>query len=210
MKYLNFKEKVQNLPFFSSSQLNVLGEDEQNLRNQLSRWTKKGLVLKLRKGLYILNKGERRITPSRLLLANQIYSPSYVSMEYALAFHNLIPEQVSDITSVTTRKTAHFQNNFGLFTYQHIPERTFKGFRAEKGENGFSFFIASPEKSVVDFLYLNLSSFNQEPEIFSLSYRFQNLSDLKRNEILKFAQDFQKKKLLKIAQSFCDFAERER
>ena len=65
MQYLKFKETIQDSPLFSSSQLNVLEKNEQILRNQLNRWVKKGLVLKLRKGLYILNGRDRKINPSQ-------------------------------------------------------------------------------------------------------------------------------------------------
>jgi len=211
MQYLKFKETIQDSPLFSSSQLNVLEKNEQILRNQLNRWVKKGLVLKLRKGLYILNGRDRKINPSQPFLANQIYSPSYVSLEYALAFYELIPEEVPDVTSVSTRKTAHFQNDFGAFHYQHIPVNAYHGFQLLTEKNGLGYFIALPEKAVVDFLYFNLSSFNnQNTEIFNLSYRFQNLSTLKKDRVIEFAEIFQTKKLLKVARLFCDFARKEK
>src|SRR4030067_1266854 len=96
MKYSEFKTKIQNFPIFSSSHLSAFGEGEKLLRNQISSWKKKGLLLELRKGLYVFNESDRNISPSRPFLANQIYSPSYVSTEYALGFYDLIPERVVD------------------------------------------------------------------------------------------------------------------
>ena len=151
MQYLKFRESVRDYPLFSSSQLNILEGNEQILRNQLSRWVKKGLVLKLRKGLYTLNSGDRKIGFSQPFLANQIYAPSYVSLEYALAFYELIPEEVPDVTSVSTRKTAHFRNDFGVFHYQHIPVNAYHSFQLLREKSGFGYFIALPEKAVAVF-----------------------------------------------------------
>ncbi len=210
MKYKEFKDKIQKYPVFSSIQFAVLTNNEQVLRNQLARWRSQGLVLRLRKGLYVLNKEDRKINPSRPFIANQLLSPSYLSTEYALSLYGLIPERVEDVTSVTTKKTSTFRNVFGTFRYQHINIRCFVGFKEAKDENGYSFFIAEPEKAIVDFLYLNLSEFSGvHSDIFRESYRFQNLSDLKPQKIKMFAEIFGNKKLLNVVQSFSQFMEAE-
>lgn len=206
MKYLEFKKRIQDFPLFSSSLLGYLDANEQVLKNQLTGWKRQGLLLELKRGLYILNENDRKVTPSRVFLANQLYSPSYVSTEYALMFYDLIPERVADITSVTTRKTAYFKNTFGLFIYQHIGIDCFKGFIEEKDENDYSFLIATPEKAVVDFIYLNLPRFERDrPEIFEQSFRFQNFADLSSTKMLDFAVLFKNKKLFDVVKMFCEF-----
>jgi len=209
MKYNQFRKKIMSFPLFSSSHLQSLGENEQVLRNQFSRWVKQGLILKLKRGLYVLNSNDRKINPSRVFLANYLYPPSYISLEYALHLYNLIPERVSDITSITTRKTAVFKNDFGVFIYQHLPVQSFLGFREMKDENDYSFFIAEPEKAIVDFIYLNLSLFKRgDLEIFENSYRFQNLSEIRSKKMIDFAQCFQCQKIEDIVQIFSDFVKR--
>ncbi len=206
MKYLDFKNKVKDFPVFSSSQLSVFGEKEAVLRNQLSSWKKKGLLLEIKKGLYVLNEHDRKTTPSRYFLSNQIYAPSYVSTEFALGFYDLIPERVVDVTSVTPRKTARFQNPFGLFIYQHIGIPCFNGFKESKDENNLSFMIATPEKAIVDFIYLNLGRFTlNRPEIFELSYRLQNLDQIDPEYLLNLATPFQCKKLVTVVKAFIAF-----
>jgi len=206
MKYKEFKDRIQKYPVFSTSQLGVFTDNEQVLRNQLALWHKQGLVLRLKKGLYVLNKEDRKINLSRPFIANQLISPSYLSTEYALSFYGLIPEKVEDVTSVTTKKTSTFQNDFGTFRYQHIDVDCFVGFRETRDESGYPFFIAEPEKAIVDFLYLNLSDFSgAHPDIFRESYRFQNLSELESRKIKMFAEVFGNKKLLRVVRSFCEF-----
>lgn len=206
MKYSDFKNLIKNFPVFSSSHLSAFGNHERVIRNQLSGWKKKGLVLEIRKGLYILNEGDRKIYPSRVFLANQIYAPSYVSTEYALGFYDLIPERVVDVTSITTRKTTRFENSFGVFIYQHIGVTCFKGFIERKDENNLSFMIATPEKAVVDFIYLNLALFAlRRPEIFGYSYRFQNLDQLDLEYMMQLASIFHCKKLLQVVEMLIQF-----
>lgn len=88
-----------------------------------------------------------------MFIAKEIYSPSYVSLEYALSIYGLIPERVVDVTSVTTKKPIEFKNKLGVFIYQHIKENCFTGFIEKEDENGLVYFIATPEKAVADFLY---------------------------------------------------------
>jgi len=203
MNYQEFKSKVREFPVFSSSQLSAFGEDLQILRNQLSFWRGKGLLLKLRRGLYVLNKDDRKVDPSRLFLAGQMLSPSYISTHYALAYYGLIPERVTDITSVTTKKTTLFDNEFGRFVYQHLKVACFNGFLEKKDNNGFAFFIAEPEKALIDFFYLNLAQIaDDDILIFQQSYRLRKDKNLKAQKMRYYAQSYNSKKLLRIVQNF--------
>lgn len=206
MKYKEFKRKIRNFPIFASSQISSLTTNVQMLRNQLTQWKKQGLVLKLKRGLYILNEEDRKVNPSRTFIANQLVSPSYVSTEYALFFYGLIPEKVEDVTSVTTKKTTLIRNSFGVFRYQHLNTNCFIGFEQIEEKGGLSFFIATPEKAIVDFLYLNLANFKvEDQDIFRLSYRIQNTSALSKRRLKDFAKTFNNQKLIKVVDAFCEF-----
>ena len=164
---------------------------------------KKGLIIALRRGLYVLNKNDRKVDVDRNYMANVLYGPSYVSLEYALNFYDLIPEKVMDITSVTTRKTAHFNNEFGDFIYQHIKAEAFRGFK-RTGEGRDLFFMAEPEKAVVDFLYLNLGRFKADArQLLEHSYRFQNIEDLNKRRLAELARLFHNKKLTRVVKDLC-------
>lgn len=210
MRYLEFKKRIQDMPVFASRDLSIFGEGNQVVRNQIRRWQVQDLLIKLRKGVYILNKNDRKINPSKLFIANQLYSPSYVSLEYALNFYGLIPERVVDITSVCTRKTKEFHNELGVFIYRHIKKDCFNGFNIAQDEAGLSYFIASPEKAVVDFFYFNLESFKTDfLGVIEEGYRFQNVAGLKKDKILEFANFFGNKKLIKVCRGFCEFIRKE-
>jgi len=211
MKYLEFKNITREFPVISSTHIFNIGKESQTLKAQLVIWQKKGLVIKLKKGIYILNEKDRKIEPSRIFLANLLYSPSYVSTIYALGYYDLIPEKVVDVTSVTTKKTAKFTNPFGNFIYQHIKTNLFFGFKEIRDENGFPVLIAEPEKAILDFIYLNLQDFKDKDEdIFELSYRFQNLDILRKKYLIEFAKRYENEKIVALIEKFLNFMKKKK
>ena len=211
MKYLEFKDAVREFPLISTTHIFNMDKGTRTLKNQLVEWQKKGLVIKLKKGLYILNERDRKFEPSRIFFANSLYSPSYVSTIYALGYYDLIPEKVVDVTSVTTKKTAKFTNSFGTFIYQHLKTNLFFGFKEIEDEKGFPVLIAEPEKAILDFIYLNLKDFKDKDEdIFALSYRFQNLNILKKRKLIDFAEKFENKEIIDLVRKLLSFIKREK
>ena len=177
--------------------------ETQLIRNQLLRWQNKGLVIKLKRGVYTLNDDFRRVGVDKNYIANILYEPSYLSLEYALNFYGLIPERVIDITSVTTRKTMTIKNPLGVFVYQHVKPQAFRGFRG-MGKAKYRCLMAEPEKAVIDFLYLNLGRFGVNiKRILEESYRFQNLDMLKEDRLIELGKLFYSKKLIKVIECLC-------
>jgi hypothetical protein len=211
MQYSEFKRKVLALPVIRDKDIQYFTDNFRAMRTQLTRWEDSGYLIRLRRGMYMLSAAERKITPSRDFLANQIYAPSYISLEYALSTYGLIPEAVFTLTSVTTRKTNSFTNPEGTFTYKHIHPRAFGGFRAFKDEQRLEFFIAEPEKAVVDFFYLNIDQFSRaDKDIFAESYRFQNTESLQQKKIRYFSALFGSQRLERVCRLFCTFLREER
>lgn len=211
MNYRAFKEQVQNFPVIHRQSLDMLSRDDKSLGNQMVRWQKKGLINRLRKGLYILGGNERRINPSRYFVAAQIYAPSYISCETALSYYDMIPERVVEIISVTTRKTMLFENELGRFRYRHLAPSKFIGFINERDEEGLPFFIAEPEKAILDLLFLNAGHFKIiDPDLIDHSFRFQNLETIDIDKIRSYAAMFGNVKLIEVSNILISFVERER
>ena len=203
MNFNTFKKKVVPFSAFSTSLLSALTDRPDILRVQLSGWKQKGFVVQLRRGLYTLGPGERELEPPLFFLANQIFIPSYVSMESALVYYGLIPEFVAATTSITTRATRRFRNDFGLFTYQHLSVKCYAGFQSVRESESFSFLLAMPEKAVVDFIYLNLEKFTtRDADVFTDSYRFQNCASLKPKKLRDYAYCFTSRKLNAVIELF--------
>lgn len=130
-------------------------------RNNLTRWTKNGQLIKLRQGWYAFPELLQRPDFARYV-ANRIYRPSYISLHTALSIYGMIPESVTDITSVTTLKTAQFTNKFGQYSYQNVKPDLFFGYKPisivsnTSGINAIqqTWLLAHPEKALLDLLYL--------------------------------------------------------
>ncbi|MCK4816521.1 hypothetical protein KA005_12200 [bacterium] len=203
MKFRDFKEKVKKMPLFSSDVAEILSVSPKTLRNQLARWKKQGLLVDLKRGLYALCNSERQTTLSREVVASNIYQPSYLSLETALSAYRLIPEKVKAVTSVTTKKTRIFHNNEGVFIYHNLKTSLYFGFVLEKDESGFPYFIAEPEKALLDYLYLNLGKIDPlDQKFFNESLRLQNRSVINKRKLVKYAKRFKTKKLDRILEKF--------
>jgi hypothetical protein len=120
-------------------------------RDKIRNLIKKKEIIRVKKGLYVLGDGHRKRPYSRELLANLIYGPSYVSLEYALSYHGMIPERVESVTSVTCGKNRSFQTPIGRFTYWFVPLVYYCiGFDLIETENDIRFLMATPEKALSD------------------------------------------------------------
>lgn len=202
MKFKEFKAKVKNIPLFGADAAKLFAADPQVLRNQISRWKKQGLIVMLRRGLYALSRDERTTKISKELIAASLCRPSYISLETALSRYKMIPERVAPVTSVTTRKTQTFQNEEGLFSYRHLKQDAYFGFRLMRDESGFPYFMAEPEKALLDYLYLNLGSIKVgDTDYFRVSLRLQNRSALNMRKIKSYAKRYGVKKLTAILEN---------
>ncbi|MBI4924952.1 MAG: hypothetical protein HY843_03425, partial [Bdellovibrio sp.] len=98
--------------------------------------------------------------------ANKIYSPSYVSLESALAYYHLIPESVYHVTSVATKKTISFETQLCCFRYCTLKPKLFTDYIIIR-DNELPFKIANPEKAIFDFLYLK-SHYKSKDDFYEL------------------------------------------
>ena len=152
MDFLTFRERLFQIGCFHINQVLLWEKDFD--RNNLTRWCRKGLLVKLRNEYYVFPEFQQVPDASRYV-ANRIYSPSYISLHSALAFYGMIPEEVVQITSVTTLKTEKFENAFGTFHYQHVKTPIYFGYEIKVMQNGRGLLFATPEKALLDLLYLN-------------------------------------------------------
>ena len=152
MDYLTFKERMYPQGCFNINQVLLWEKDFD--RNNLTRWCRKGLLVKLRNQYYAFPEC-RQMPDFARYVANRIYSPSYISLHNALSFYGMIPEEVVQLTSVTTLKTAKFENAFGTFHYQNVKPSLYFGYEIKTTQNGRGLLFATPEKALLDLLYLN-------------------------------------------------------
>ena len=126
-------------------------KDYSRPRDKITDMLRKKMLIRVKKGIYVFGETYARGPFSREVLANMIYGPSYVSLDYALHYYALIPERVEAVTSVTCGRSRRFSTPVGLFVYHMIPMEAYQiGMDRVELEGGRSFLMATPEKALAD------------------------------------------------------------
>ncbi len=195
MKLEEFVKKVGNLPVIDTEILLAGVSNPGPFKVQISRWEKAGKLIQLKRGIYLLFETYRKVEANGFYIASLLKQPSYVSLEKALEYHDLIPEAVHVYTSVTPKRPGEFISKAGNFDYRHIKSSLFWGYHSVIFNNQTAF-IASPEKALLDFFYL------KDVKI-SLDYleemRLQNIEVIDLDKLLEYAKKFKKPSMLHIA-----------
>ncbi len=151
MTWNHFRQAMFDLGCFSIHE--IYAWDPGFDRNNFVRWTQKGYLVRLRRGMYAF--AEYKGSPDMATyFAGRIYRPSYISLHSALSFYGLIPESVVQITSVASLKTAVFKNDFGEYSYKSVREDLMFGYEPRRLANGRTTAYATREKALLDLLYL--------------------------------------------------------
>ncbi len=143
-------------------------------RDVVTRLTRNGDIVRIKKGLYVFGEIWRKENIYPEQIANLIYGPSCVSLEYVLSNAGIIPEKVKTITSVTTGRSRTFRTPVGLFSYSQISRERFSpGIKIER-YNGVSYMIAEPLKALIDKIWLDRRFHPTSPSSYS-TYLFDDL-----------------------------------
>jgi len=140
----------------------ALGLSVEAASQALRRLGTAGLLTPVRKGLWAL-----RESPDPLTLADYVTMPhpSYVSLQTALYLHGMI-EQIPAVTYlVSLGRSARVRTRVGTYSVHHVVPEFFGGAVLDP-RSGVR--LASPEKALVDFLYLSTTRsrlFTRLPEL---------------------------------------------
>jgi predicted transcriptional regulator of viral defense system len=192
MKYLEFRSKLEKLPVFNLNDIRKIAPGF--YKPQLTYWQEKGLIRSIAGGYYTF--GDVIVNNSLLnILANKIIQPSYISLESALSYYQVIPERVYGVTSVTSKKTARFESRWGIFNYRKIKPSLLFGYDIIPDNQNGHFLIAKLEKAILDYLYLNFQ-IDSIDDFIGLRWDKEELYALVRNETFKaFVKKFNKNAL---------------
>lgn len=192
MTFLEFKNQLFDLACFNIHQIYAWQPDFD--RNNLTRWVKKGYLIRLRQGSFTFAEYKKK-PDYYLYFANRIYQPSYVSLHTALAFYGMIPEAVVQIISVTSLKTASFNNGIGEYSYHSIKENLMFGYDLKPMADNRTIQFATPEKALLDLLYL-YPFYDSEQELEELRLDEDYMQDdLNKDLLMDYCDKFQSKAL---------------
>lgn len=191
MDFNSLLRLISNDPVFESSLLLAGNINPKIVRLQLSRWVKSGRIYQLRRGLYSIAPPYQKIQPHPFLVANRLQRASYVSLQSALAFYGLIPENVHTTVSVTTGRPERLETPLGIFEFRHIKPNLLSGYEMiDLG--GQSALVATPEKALFDLVYLQPGG---ESSNYLQGLRLQNLDKLNLERLKKQSEVFNSPKM---------------
>ncbi|MDZ7830622.1 MAG: hypothetical protein U5L07_02605 [Desulfobacterales bacterium] len=142
---------IQKLYFGYEELAGALGISSASARVAASRYVRQGLLIRIKRNLYVLRETwEKAGSKERFLIANMGQVPSYISLLTALDYYEITTQVQRDfVESIAVTRTKEIRIDQMIFTYTRINEELYFGFDRENG-----FFIASPEKAVLDAFYL--------------------------------------------------------
>jgi len=183
--------KIQK-PFFSLDDVAyTLGIQPGSAAVLCSRYVKKGLLVRLKRGLYARTEQLRNYGQQDLFrLANFLQVPSYISLTTALSYHGLTTQvQRGFFESISLKRTRKFEVGQLTFLYSKISLDLYKGF--ERVEDVF---IALPEKALLDSLYLaSLGRYSLDTSALDLTKVngevLENLSSLFPSRVRTFMEN---------------------
>ncbi len=150
---------------------------------KVKRAVSNGVLIRVRRGLYCLNKDLAREKPHPYVLADRIYGPSFISLESALSYHGLIPEGVKVVTSVTGRRRTYFSTPLGDYSYMTVPTKNLMLSVQRVVEGDAVYFMASPWRSIADYVYCYKKNWcSIEPLLESLRMELEEIPILTQEE----------------------------
>lgn len=195
------REIIENKPYLSKKELSLLLEKKgKNLDKKISQLLRKDYLVPLKKGLYTTNiyilKTRENLSE---YLANILYFPSYLSLEYVLQKEGLIPEAVYVYTSVTLKVPRAFENKLGRFSYRKIKDSLFSGYQQVPFRENYLIKIARKAKALFDYLYLKpLSNRVKQEPLSDLRINWDNFSKEDFGEFSSYVDIYSSNKMRKI------------
>lgn len=125
MQTITLKNKLTTSLITHDMLAALLRQSVVNVNEKIANLVKNGDLIRLKKGFYVFSKAYRSQPLDLIAIANGLYAPSYVSFDYALSMHGLIPERVTEITSATSGGNKLFDTEVGRFSYKSVPMQAY-------------------------------------------------------------------------------------
>lgn len=126
-------------------------QDYKRPYDKINELIKQELLVQLKRGVFIPGPQASMPAPEKLLLANHLWGPSYVSSDSALSHWGMIPERIHETLSMTTNLAKIYKTPVGRFRYIRLP-LPYYSFGIQRTELAFRqvALIASKEKALCD------------------------------------------------------------
>lgn len=150
MKFIELK-KINKFCFGYEDISRALGISAASAKVTASRYTKQEILLRMKRNMYVFRDAWNAAGRNdKFRLANLGQVPSYISLMTALDYYEITTQMQRDFfESVAVKRSKEINIDGSVFRYVKLAKNLYSDFKKEKG-----FFIASPEKALLDALYL--------------------------------------------------------
>lgn len=151
MDAIDIRNQISTTVFTHDTLAYVLEPHIKNINEKIMRMVRKEELVRIKRGLYCMGSKYRIQEPNPISVANVLYSPSYVSFEFAMSYYGMIPERVDEITSATLKHPKLYTTPIGRYSYRKIYENAYAiGVDWHYNEIDGGRLIATPEKALCD------------------------------------------------------------
>ncbi len=190
-----FLISLEPFPYFSIESIKQLSMVEKikdsSIRTTVYRWAKAGLVIPLKKGIYVTRRfyERHRGDADFSMMVSAILTPqSYISLEFVLQRNSILTDFTYPVSAVTSKATHVIENSLGTFTYRHVKEPIYGGYSISE-YCGIPFGVASVAKSLFDYIYLRNWSNVRRSADFNLAEELRlSLGDFSAAERYEFSE----------------------
>lgn len=195
-KISQLETKMRKLahPYLTDNELAMMLDGTADSRYGIvKRLMAQGKLLSVRRGLYALGEVlgyDRVLHPFEL--AQYVYGPSYISLESALSYHELIPEKVYTFTSVVAGRSKVFHTGLGVFSYSHVPALGLYTEVERVDQGNYQFFVAKPWRAICDYAYCYKKEWKSAGAMFEDLRINEGELPVLRNEVVSMLCDYYK------------------
>lgn len=183
--------------YIEAQNLLPLLSDYANPRDFLARLVKKGDLIRLKNGFFMIAEKIKQNPVPYEQIANLLYGPSYISFEWALSYYGMIPEGVYVVTSASATKSKRFKTEVGAFEYIYLSHLRFTLGMDQMENPAGRFLIATPEKALIDLIHLKSKKLEPKDLLVDLveGRRIDKsfLKNLNKNHLLEIAEKYRSK-----------------
>lgn len=189
-----FKQIVT--PYIDIPTLLTLLQGYKRPREWISRKVRNHELVRLKNGFFLISDKIESGIPYEQV-ANLLYGPSYLSLEWALSFYGMIPERVHTVTSMTLGRDKEYRTSVGTFIYHRLSQDSYPQGIMQKQNSIGGFLIACPEKALIDLVYVKCKGLNKtqlkEELLESKRMDEEALSQLNKELLAAIAQYYRSK-----------------
>lgn len=190
LNYTSFYNSLGPLKVFSREQAEQFFPKFDSRR--LFEWKQKDYLYKLTNKWYCFTNIPNTIGV-QYLISNSLCKPSYISLESALYYYQLMNEAPPLVHAITQHKTVMYDTPKGNYNYRKIKPSLFLGFDTIELD-GIKIQMACKEKALVDFLYFN-AGLNSLSKLSCIHWNSSNMVLLNWKLVADFQKSFQSKAL---------------